>query len=87
MIFKQKIEWVIFDIELGWHLKCQPGRDARKVRTFQAKKKKKTLWAEEEKKTSSIRKTKRTSDGNVTIYGRLMENKDKNIAAMSQCIV
>ena len=51
------------------------------------KKKKKTLWAEEEKKTSSIRKTKRTSDCNVTIYGRLMENKDKNIAAMSQCIV
>ena len=73
MIFKQKIEWVIFDIELGWHLKCQPGRDARKVRTFQGKKKKKTLWAEEEK--------------NQVVLGGLTENKDKNIAAMSQCIL
>ena len=86
MIFKQKIEWVIFDIELGWHLKCQPGRDARKVRTFQAKKKKDTV-SRGGKKPSSIRKTKRMSDCSVTIYGRQTENKDKNIAAMSQCIL
>ena len=38
MIFKQKIEGVIFDIELEGCLKCQPGKDARRVRTFQAKK-------------------------------------------------
>lgn len=45
MIFKQQIEGVIFDIELEGYLKCQPGRDARRVRTFQAKKKKKSKTA------------------------------------------
>lgn len=40
MIFKQQIEGVIFDIELEGYLKCQPGIDVRRVRTFQAKKKK-----------------------------------------------
>lgn len=53
VIFKQQIEGVIFDIELEGYLKCQPGRDARRVRTFQAKKKKKAKQQQQQKTTVS----------------------------------
>ena len=45
----------------------------KKSENIPGEKKKKTLWAEEEK--------------NQVVLGGLTENKDKNIAAMSQCIL
>lgn len=62
-------------------------RQRRKKSENISGKKKKDTVSRGGKKPSSIRKTKRMSDCSVTIYGRQTENKDKNIAAMSQCIL
>lgn len=52
MILSQKTECVVFDIELEGYLKFQPGRDGRRVRTFEVKK----AVCAEEQKPSHVRK-------------------------------